>query len=108
VTTTDDHGTLTAQLLVDGEHRTVVGKGSGPLAAFVDGLRRDLDIDLDIVDYSEHAVTSGSDATAVAFVESQMSGGAVLWGVGMNPSILTASLRAVVGAINRQREASSR
>src|ERR1700736_122621 len=88
VTTTDDHGTLTAQLLVDGEHRTVMGKGSGPLAAFVDGLRRDLDIELDIVDYREHAVTSGSDATAVAFVESQMSGGTVLWGVGMNPNIL--------------------
>jgi 2-isopropylmalate synthase len=104
VTTTDDQATLTAQLLVDGEHRTVMGKGSGPLAAFVDGVRRDLAIDLDIVDYSEHAVTSGSDATAVAFVESQMSGGAVLWGVGINPSILTASLQAVVGAINRQRQ----
>jgi 2-isopropylmalate synthase len=103
VSTNDDYATLTAQLLVDGEHRTVMGKGSGPLAAFVDGLRRDLDIDLDIVDYSEHAVSSGSDATAVAFVES-LSGGVVRWGVGMNPSILTASLRAVVGAINRQRQ----
>ena len=70
VTTTDEGATLTAQLLVDGEHRTVMGTGSGPLAAFVNGLAADLGINIDIVDYSEHAVGSGSDATAVAYVES--------------------------------------
>jgi 2-isopropylmalate synthase len=104
VTTTDDGATLTAQLLVDGAHRTVMGSGSGPLAAFVNGLATELDITVDIVDYSEHAVGSGSDATAVAYVESQAPTGAVKWGVGMHPSILTASLRAVIGAVNRQRE----
>jgi 2-isopropylmalate synthase len=104
VTTGDESATVTAQLLIDGEHRTVVGSGSGPIDAFVRGLREELGIEFDVVDYSEHAVGSGSDATAVAYVESQGRAG-VRWGVGMHPSILTASLRAVVGALNRQQEA---
>jgi 2-isopropylmalate synthase len=104
VTTGEDGARLTAQLLVDGEHRTVMGTGTGPLAAFVAGLAHDLGIVVDIVDYSEHAVSSGSDATAVAYVETQASDGTVRWGVGMHASILTASLRAVVGAVNRQRQ----
>ena len=107
VAMTDDGAHLTAQLLVDGEHRTVLGEGTGPLAAFVHGLDRELGIGIDIKDYSEHAVSSGSDATAVAYVESTGPDGVVRWGVGMHPSILTASLRAVVSAVNRQRRSSS-
>jgi 2-isopropylmalate synthase len=106
VTTTDDGARLTAQLLVDGEHKTVVGAGSGPLAAFVHGLEQDLGVTLDIKDYSEHAISSGSDATAAAYVEAQGPDGTLRWGVGVHPSILTASLRAVVSAVNRQRRAS--
>jgi len=102
VVTSDDGATLTAQLLVDGEHRTVMGQGSGPLDAFVHGLEHDLGITIGIVDYHEHAVGTGSDATAVAYVETQGPDGAVRWGVGLHPSILAASLRAVVGAVNRQ------
>src|SRR5579871_3688967 len=98
VLTGDDSATVTAQLLVDGEHRTVMGSGSGPLDAFVHALDKDLGIKTGIVDYSEHAVSSGSDATAVAYVESQAPDGSVKWGVGMHPSILTASLHAVVSA----------
>jgi len=104
VRTADDGATLTAQLLVDGEHQTIVGTGSGPLEAFVRGLRTGLGMEVDIVDYSEHAVSSGADATAVAYVESQGADGIVRWGVGLHPSILTASLRAVVSAVNRQRQ----
>ena len=99
---TDDHGArITAQLLYNGEHRTAQGAGSGPIAAFVDALRRDLGIEIDVVDYSEHAVASGKDATAVAYVESQAPDGTVRWGVALHDSILTASLRAVIGAVNR-------
>jgi 2-isopropylmalate synthase len=107
VATTDDGARLTAQLLVDGEHQTVMGSGTGPLAAFVDALAKDLGITVDIVDYSEHAVSSGSDATAVAYVETQAPDGSVRWGVGLHPSILTASLRAVVGAVNRRTRAAA-
>jgi 2-isopropylmalate synthase len=102
-TTGEDGSRVVAQLLVDGEHRTVTGEGNGPIAAFVAGLQADLGIEIDVVDYSEHAVGAGSDATAVAYVESQRPDGAVRWGVGQHESITTASLRAVVSAVNRQR-----
>ena len=63
-TTTGEKGsTVTAQMIVDGEHRTMHGAGTGPLAAFVAALQADLGIDLEVVDYSEHAVSAGTDAT---------------------------------------------
>jgi 2-isopropylmalate synthase len=103
-TTTGPSGAkVTAQLRVEGQHRTVVGEGNGPIDAFVAALQADLGVDLDVTDYSEHAVGSGSGATAVAYVEMQSGDGAVLWGVGRHESILTASLRAIVSGVNRRR-----
>ncbi|HEY4411222.1 MAG TPA: 2-isopropylmalate synthase [Acidimicrobiia bacterium] len=103
-TTTGSSGaSVTAQLTVNGEHRTVVGQGNGPIDAFVAALQADLGIDLDVTDYSEHAVGAGSAATAVAYVETQSGDGVVNWGVGRHESILTASLRAIVSAVNRRR-----
>ncbi len=103
-TTTGEKGsTVTAQLLVDGEHRTVTGAGTGPLSAFVAGLAADLGIDLEVTDYSEHAVSAGTDAQAAAYVEAQSPEGETRWGVGLDESILTASLKAVVSAANRHR-----
>jgi 2-isopropylmalate synthase len=102
-TTGEDGSRVVAQLMVDGEHRTVSGEGNGPIAAFVAGLQADLGVEIDVVDYSEHAVGAGSDATAVAYVETQRPDGAVRWGVGRHESITTASFEAVVSAINRQR-----
>jgi 2-isopropylmalate synthase len=93
---------ITAQILVDGEHRTIIGSGNGPIDAFVHALRTELGADLDVVDYSEHAIGQGSDATAVAYVESVGVGGRVLWGVGLDPNTITASLRAVMNALSRQ------
>jgi 2-isopropylmalate synthase len=104
-TTTGEKGsTVTAQMIVDGEHRTLHGAGTGPLAAFVAALQADLGIDLEVVDYSEHAVSAGTDAQAAAYVEAQSADGEVRWGVGLDESILTASLRAVVSAVNRHRD----
>ena len=70
----------------------------------VAALQADLGIDLDVVDYTEHAVGAGSGALAVAYVETTRADGTVKWGVGMHESILTASLRAVVSAVNRHRD----
>jgi 2-isopropylmalate synthase len=94
--------TITAQLKVGGERKTVVGQGNGPIDAFVNGLRSGLNFDLDVLDYTEHAMGSGADATAVAYVESTTSDGTVKWGVGSDPNIITASLRAVLAAAERQ------
>jgi 2-isopropylmalate synthase len=105
-TTTGPSGAkVTAQMVIDGQHRTVVGEGNGPIDAFVAALQADVGVDLDVVDYSEHATGAGSGATAVAYVETQSGDGVVLWGVGRHESILTASLRAIVSAVNRRRRA---
>ncbi len=93
---------VTAQLLVEGDHVTVVGEGNGPIDAFVHGLRERFGVHLDIVDYSEHAASAGSNAMAVAYVEAVGPEG-VRWGVGQDTSILTASFHAVVSAFNRHR-----
>lgn len=98
--TDGDHAEVVAQILVDGEHRTIKGHGNGPIDAFVHALREGLSIDLDVVDYSEHTMSRGSDASAVAYVETIGRGGQARWGVGIHPSILTASLHAVVSAVN--------
>ena len=94
---------VTAQLLVDGEHRTVSGSGNGPIDAFVSALNDGLGTDIDVVDYAEHAMGAGKDATAVAYVESRDGDGKVKWGIGTDENILTASLRAVVSTLLRQR-----
>jgi 2-isopropylmalate synthase len=93
---------ITAQLEVDGAPRTVTGAGNGPIAAFVDALRSGLGVETDVVDYAEHALGQGADATAVAYVETIARDGGLWWGVGTHPNIITASLRAVLAALARQ------
>ncbi|MCU1455892.1 MAG: leuA [Acidimicrobiales bacterium] len=97
----DDVTTLTAQLLVDGVPVSATGRGNGPIAAFVHGLQEALHIDLDVTDYHEHALGSGAEATAVAYVETVDPEGDVRWGLGTDPNIITASLRAVLSAVER-------
>jgi 2-isopropylmalate synthase len=100
---TDAHVTeVTAQLLVDGEHRSAVGKGNGPIDALVNALAS-LGVNLAVLDYNQHALTAGSGASSVAYVEAE-AGDEVVWGVGMDSSILDASLQAVVSAANRLRK----
>jgi 2-isopropylmalate synthase len=90
---------ITAVVKVDGVEREISGSGDGPLSAFVDALAT-VDYDVRVLDYSEHAMTAGADAQAAAYVECAI-GNTLVWGVGIAPSITTASLRAVVSAINR-------
>jgi len=97
--TVDDVTTITAHLVVDGEAQTVTGTGNGPIDAFVHAIRSELGVSLDVVDYAEHAMGSGSGATAVAYVETVDEDGAVRWGVGTHPNTTVASLRAVLSAL---------
>ena len=107
--TTGESGTrVVAQVIVDGVSSKVVGDGNGPLSAFMDGLERDLGIAVSVLDYAEHAVSAGTDAQAVAYVEAADANGTVRWGVGIDGSIVAASLKAVVSAVNRLRSAASR
>jgi 2-isopropylmalate synthase len=93
-----DH--IVAQLARDGEAQEVSGSGNGPIAALVDAFDRNFDIAIRIRDYHEHAMAAAADATAAAYIEADIDGDLV-WGVGLHPSIVTASLRAVVNAVNR-------
>jgi 2-isopropylmalate synthase len=96
-----DPDALTAQVYVDGELLTLEGAGNGPIAAFVDavnGLGDDWDVR--VLDYAEHALSAGGDALAAAYVECSV-GSEIYWGVGIDPNIVTASLKAVISAVNR-------
>ncbi len=103
VTTGGGRTTVVAQLLVDGQHRTVRGEGNGPIDALVTALGEELGTVFEVKDYSEHALTAGAGASAVAYVEAVGADGSTWWGVGMDSSILDASLNAVVSAANRAR-----
>ena len=88
--------TITAVVKIDGVEREIIGAGNGPLAAFCDALGA-VGFDINVLDYSEHAMSSGEEAQAAAYVEASI-GGRTVWGVGIATSITTASLRAVVSS----------
>ncbi len=77
----------------------ISGRGNGPIDAFIDALST-LGIDVRVLDYTEHALSAGGDARAAAYVECAV-GERVLWGVGLHESIVKASLRAIMSALNR-------
>jgi 2-isopropylmalate synthase len=79
----------------------VEGQGFGPLDAFIHAMRDSYGLSCDILDYHEHAIESGSDSMAVAYILVRTSHGQELFGVGQHKSITKASLQALVAAINR-------
>jgi 2-isopropylmalate synthase len=86
-------------LLDAGTEVELTGTGNGPIAAFCDALAA-YGVDVRVLDYHEHAMSSGGDAAAASYLECAVAG-RVLWGVGIDPSIVTSSLKAVVSAVNR-------
>ena len=97
-----DH--IESTILDNGVEMTIEGRGNGPIAAFVDALSS-IGVDVRVLDYDEHALSAGGDARAAAYVECAI-GERVLWGVGLHESIVKASLRAILSAVNRaQRDA---
>jgi 2-isopropylmalate synthase len=98
-TASSDIDSLAVDVFLDGEERALEGTGNGPIAAFVDAVCG-VGIDVQVLDYSEHALSSGRDALAASYVECSVEG-RVLWGVGLDTNIVRASMRAVVSAVNR-------
>ncbi len=92
---------LAVEVLVDGAARQVEGEGNGPISAFCDALAG-IAVSVRVLDYTEHALSAGSDAQAAAYVECDVDG-RTLWGVGIDTNTVTASLRAVLSAVNRAR-----
>jgi 2-isopropylmalate synthase len=107
-TRTGDEGgntTIQAQLEVDGTAHSIRGEGEGPVEAFVAALVVEFGDrvggSFDVLDYAEHAIGKGANAQAVAYVETVCSANTVKWGLGTDPNITTASLRAVLSAFER-------
>ncbi|AZL06091.1 2-isopropylmalate synthase [Brevibacterium aurantiacum] len=101
--TVDDSGSaerVEVDLIVDGQERTYEGHGKGPIDALVKILVENFDVDLRLQDYTEHAIGSGADTMAAAYVELAVED-RVVWGAGLHSNITKASLKAVVSAVNR-------
>ncbi len=98
VSEVDGDTVVRATILDNGEPVELTGHGNGPIAAFCEALHDHADVR--VLDYHEHALASGGDAKAAAYLECAVDG-RVLWGVGIHSSIVTASLKAVVSAVNR-------
>jgi 2-isopropylmalate synthase len=90
---------LTVQITDNGAALELSGQGNGPIAAFCNILKNH-GVEVRVLDFHEHALSSGGDASAAAYLECEI-GGQVFWGVGIDPNTTTASLKAVVSAINR-------
>ena len=97
----DIEGDTTVDVVISdhGEPIELTGHGNGPVAAFCEALAQH-GIDVRVLDYAEHAMSAGGDAKAASYVEYAVDG-RILWGVGIDPSITTASLKAIVSAVNR-------
>jgi 2-isopropylmalate synthase len=94
--------TLSAVLIkADGSTMMIEGAGNGPIDAFVDALKRAFSVDFSFIDYHEHAVGRGANATAACYVELQDADGAIVHGVGIDANIVLASLKAVLSGVLR-------
>jgi len=95
----DGKVSLSVDLLDNKKPLTLSGDGNGPISAFCHVMQAH-GIDVQVADYYEHAMSSGGDANAAAYLECTVNGG-TYWGVGIDPSTTTASLKAVISAVNR-------
>ncbi|NVI91675.1 2-isopropylmalate synthase [Actinomadura sp. BRA 177] len=95
----DEKDALACDVRIDGEIREIEGVGNGPVSAFEDALAT-VGINVRVLDYAEHAMSAGGDARAAAYVECDVNG-ATVWGAGIDGNIVTASLKAILSAVNR-------
>ncbi|WP_434742028.1 2-isopropylmalate synthase [Micromonospora sp. SH-82] len=99
--TADDKVEITAEVETGGGQHTLNAVGNGPIDAYVNALEA-VGVTVRVLDYHEHALSSGGDAQAAAYVECEVDGRQI-WGVGTDANIVTASIKAVTSAVNRAR-----
>ena len=97
----DGRVALAATLRTDGQTLHVQGEGAGPVAAFVDGLQRAIGCPVAVLDFHEHAIGSGAQARAAAYLELRIGDTRTLFGVGIDANIVTASMKAVMSGLQR-------
>jgi 2-isopropylmalate synthase len=96
--------TFVGRVRLDGEERSISGKGNGLLSGMLAALRDEGGIDMDVVDYSEHAIGHGADAQAAAYLECALPDGRRVFGVGIDADVATATVRAALSAANAVRQ----
>jgi len=92
---------LATEISVDGRVQKIAGHGNGPIDAFTAALSELVGEKITIVDYHEHAISSGADAAAATYIEMKLGEGRALFGVGRDSNIVTASLKAILSGVNR-------
>jgi len=92
---------VVGKITVDGNLKTILGHGNGPVDGFVDAIRKESGLNFDVADYREHAIGMGANASAIAYVELRLPDGSSLFGVGIDKNIVVASLKAVISGVNR-------
>lgn len=102
----DETGTAGDRLFVgrvaiDGEERSLSGRGNGLISGVIAALADTTGPALDVIDYAEHAIGHGASAQAAAYIECRTAAGQTVWGVGIDTDVATASVRAVLSAANR-------
>ncbi|PZT85427.1 MAG: 2-isopropylmalate synthase [Citromicrobium sp.] len=91
---------FSGKIAVDGREQTVAGRGNGLISSVLATIEDAFGLSLEIVDYTEHALTTGRDSRAAAYLECRTAEGATIWGVGIDEDVATASVRAVLSAAN--------
>jgi 2-isopropylmalate synthase len=101
--TSSRNGVVTchAGLSWQSEPRSITGSGNGPLAALVHGFSKDHQLQFEITNFSEHALSSGEEAAAIAYIQIKHGNGQLRWGAGVDTNIELASVKAVLSALNR-------
>jgi len=98
--TKDDINELEVKMILDSKEVIITGKGNGPIDSFVNGLSKELGINIKISDYHQSAISSGSDAQAAAYIELKQDG-ETRWGVGINPNTTRASFEAIIVGLSK-------
>jgi len=98
--TKDDINELEVKMILDSKEVIIIGKGNGPIDSFVNGLSKELGINIKISDYHQSAISSGSDAQAAAYIELEQDG-ETRWGVGINPNTTRASFEAIIVGLSK-------
>ena len=98
--TKDDVNELEVKMIMNAKEVNVSGTGNGPIDSFVNGLSKELSINIKISDYHQSAISSGSDAQAAAYIELEKDG-QTKWGVGINPNTTRASFEAIIVGLSK-------
>jgi 2-isopropylmalate synthase len=91
---------FTGTIEVEGKEQRVSGRGKGLISSVLDTMREAFGLDLEVADYTEHALGTGADAKAATYLECRLPDGRTVWGVGIDEDVASASVRAILSAAN--------